>query len=304
MIYPVPRGSKVGIVTPSSSLASPEDIRDGLRWLENCGYRVVLGQYVYDNVDHFAGTPAERAEDIMRFFADSEIRAIFAATGGYGAQYVLPLLDYDLIGKNPKPIIGFSDTTALQVGVFARTGNISYAGPLLKYDFGRGASIHPYTAESFLKMMDGTPAPITGGATVNPGVAEGRLIGTNLCVLQLLAGTPFYPSLKNTILLLEDVDEKSYRIERMLLQLRQQPDFADVRGIVFGQFTDIGLNHPDDKDVNRIIDDFAAGLKIPVIKNFPFGHVRARQTVPVGAVVELDAERRLLKVKDKINQPL
>ena len=143
MINPVPRGSKVGIVSPSSALDSPEDIRDGLRWLESCGYRVVLGTHVYDRLNHMAGTPEQQAEDLMRFFADPEIRAVFAAAGGFGAQYLLPLLDYDLIRKNPKPLIGFSDTTALQAGIFARTGNVCYAGILLKYDFGRGATVHP-----------------------------------------------------------------------------------------------------------------------------------------------------------------
>lgn len=168
MINPVPRGSKVGIVSPSSALDSPEDIRDGLRWLESCGYRVVLGTHVYDRLNHMAGTPEQQAEDLMRFFADPEIKAVFAAAGGFGAQYLLPLLDYDLIRKNPKPLIGFSDTTALQAGIFARTGNVCYAGILLKYDFGRGASVHPYTAESFLRAMDGRFEDIRGGTVVNP----------------------------------------------------------------------------------------------------------------------------------------
>ncbi len=298
MINPIPRGSKVGIVSPSSALDSPEDIRDGLRWLESCGYRVALGRYTYDRLNHMAGTPAEQAEDIMRFFADPETKAIFASCGGFGSQYVLPLLDYNVIKKNPKPVIGFSDTTALQTGIFAQTGNISYAGLLLKYDFGRGSTVHPYTAESFLQVMEGRFEDIRGGSTVNPGEAEGRLIGTNLCVLQSLAGTPYYPDLKNSILLLEDVDEKSYRIERMLLQLRQQLQFGGVQGIIFGQFTDIRLNHPDDKDINQIIDDFAADIKIPVIKNFPFGHVRARKTVPLGAEVSFDAAACVLRIKD------
>lgn len=186
----------------------------------------------------------------------------------------------------------------MQAGIFARTGNVCYAGILLKYDFGRGASVHPYTAESFLRAMDGRFEDIRGGTVVNPGTAEGRLVGTNLCVLQSLAGTPYYPDLTDTILLLEDVDEKSYRIERMLLQLRQQPSFARMRGVVFGQFTDIRLNHPDDKDTNRVIDEFAAAVKIPVIRNFPFGHVRARKTVPLGARVTLDAGSCILKIKD------
>lgn len=298
MINPIPRGSKVGIVSPSSALDSPEDIRDGLHWLESCGYRVVLGSHVFDRQNHMAGSPQQQAEDMMHFFADPEIKAVFAAAGGFGAQYLLPLLDYELIRKNPKPLIGFSDTTALQAGIYAQTGNINYAGILLKYDFGRGASIHPYTAESFLCAMDGGFEDIRGGTTVSPGTAEGRLIGTNLCVLQSLAGTPYYPDLTGSILLLEDVDEKSYRVERMLLQLRQQPSFERINGIIFGQFTDISLNHPDDKDINQIINEFSAAVKVPVIRNFPFGHVRARKTIPLGAHALLDAGNCILKIKN------
>lgn len=297
MITPIPRGSKVGIISPSCSLQSPEDIRAGLHWLESCGYHIVLGHYVFDRKDHLAGSAEQRAEDIMRFFADSEIKAIFATAGGYGAQAVLPLLNYDIIKKNPKPIIGFSDITALQTGIYSQTNNISYTGILLKYDFQNNTSIHPYTAESFLQIMDGDYSEIMGGVTVNSGIAEGHLIGTNLCVLQLLAGTKYYPKLKDAILLLEDVDEKSYRIERLLLQLQQQPDFKDVRGIIFGQFTDIILNHPEDKDINQIIDDFANKVKIPIIKNFPFGHVRARKSLPIGAKIILDSNKCCLKIK-------
>ena len=297
MLNPIPSGSKVGIIAPSCALDSPEDIREGLRWLESSGYRIVLGQYVFEKNNHLAGTPEQRAEDIMRFFADPEIKAIIAVCGGYGAQEILPLLKYDVIAKNPKPIIGFSDTTALQTAVFAKTGNISYAGILLKYDFKDNSRIHPYTADSFLELMNGKFKEISGGVRVNSGTAQGKLIGTNLCVLELLAGTPYFPNLKDSILLLEDVDEKSYRIERMLTQLSQHPTFNGVRGIVFGQFNDIYLNHPDDKDVNQILDDFARKHKIPTIKNFPFGHVRARKSVPLGAYVILDADNCRLKLK-------
>ena len=296
MLKPICRGAKVGIVSPSCALDSPEDIRNGLSWLESCGYRVVLGKYVFEKQNHLAGTPEQRAEDIMRFFADKEIEAVFATCGGFGAQEILPFLDYKVIAENPKPIIGFSDTTALQTAIFAKTGNINYAGILLKYDFGRGFDIHPYTAESLLNLLEGKTPEISGGICLNKGTAEGKLIGTNLCVLELLAGTPYFPDLSNSILLLEDVDEKSYRIERMLTQLSQHPSFSKVRGIIFGQFNDIYLNHPDDKDVNQIIDDFAQKHRIPMIKNFPFGHVRARKSLPLGAKVSVDCERCLIKL--------
>jgi len=295
MLTPIPQGSKIGVISPSCSLSGPEEIRNGLRYLQQeLGYRVVLGNYVYENYHHMGGTPGQRAEDIMRFFADPEIKAIFASRGGYGSQYVLPELDYDIIRKNPKPIIGFSDTTALQTGIFAQTGNISYAGILLGFDF-TSRPIHPQTADSLRRLLNGEGSEIRSGVTVNPGAATGTLLGTNLCVLQLLAGTPYYPNLQNSILLLEDVDDKSYRFERMLLQLKQMPGFSGVRGIIFGQFTNCPVSHSEDKDMQEIIAEFSNNLNIPVIKNFEFGHVPARYILPVGEKVFMDAGNCVLR---------
>ena len=290
MLTPVTQGSKVGIITPSAALNGPEDIRNGLRYLQQTlGFEVVLGNYVYENFHNMGGTPRQRAEDVMRFFADPEIKAVFATRGGFGAQYILPELDYDIIGRNPKPIIGFSDITALQTGIFAKTGNISYAGPLLGFDFATH-TIHPQTAASLQQILQGNAADICSGQRLRSGRATGTLLGTNLCVLMHLCGTPYFPDLRNSILLLEDVDEKSYRIERMLLWLQQQQGFSGVRGIIFGQFTNCGQNSPHDRDVNTLLTDFAADFNIPMIKNFAFGHVAARYVLPLGAKVQMDAD--------------
>jgi len=287
-------GSKVGVITPSCNLNSPEEIRTGLRYLQELGYQVVLGKYVFDKHNNMGGTPEQRAEDIMTFFKDPDIKAIFCTRGGYGAQYILPELDYDIIKKNPKPIIGFSDITALHMGIYAETGTSGYAGILLKYDFEKG-DLNPRTARSLKNVLAGEKEAFNTGNTVNPGKASGILLGTNLCVLMLLAGTPYFPPLDNAILLLEDVDDASFRFERMLLQLRQQKDFHKVKGIIFGAFTDCTIKHPDDKDMNEIIDEFATGTSIPIIKNFPFGHITARPVLPLGAKVELDADNCVLK---------
>ena len=118
-----------------------------------------------------AGTPEQRAEDLMRFFKDPEIKPLLPRAAATAHQYVLPLLDYDVIRKNPKPLIGFSDITALQAGIYAQTGNISYAGILLKYDFA-GGNIHPYTAQNLLQTLDGTVDEIAGGVTVNPRICR------------------------------------------------------------------------------------------------------------------------------------
>lgn len=295
MVAPVPSGSQVGIITPSSSLSDPKDIRNGLQYLrQELGYQLVLGDYTYGEYHHQGGTPQQKAEDIMRFFADPQIKAIFATRGGYGSQSVLPLLDYEIIRRNPKPIIGFSDTTALQMGIYAQTGNVSYAGTLLTFDFA-SRPIHPQTAASLKRLLNGQGSEIRSGTRVNSGNATGILLGTNLCVLQSLAGTPYYPDLQDSILVLEDVGDVSYRFERMLLQLKQMNGFSGVRGVIFGQFAGCTLDNPLDKDIHAIIDEFAKDLKIPVIKDFALGHVAARYAIPLGVKAFLDADNCLLR---------
>lgn len=289
MLRPIPQGAAVGIVTPSSSLDSPEQIRSGLSYLAELGFQVKTGNFVYGGSCHFSGTPQERAADINGFFKNPEIAAIIATAGGYGAQDLLPYLDYEAIRKAPKPIIGFSDITTLQAAIYARTGVPSVAGIMLKYDFSSG-TIQPKTKSSFENLLGGKFAPISAGNILNPGLAEGVLLGTNFCTLMSLAGTKYFPPLAGSILLLEDIDEKSYRIERMLTQLEQQSDFEQISGIIFGAFGNCTLNHPQDKDIEAVLDAFAARHpRIVMIKHFPFGHIKSRICLPLGIKMRLNA---------------
>lgn len=291
MLKPVPQGAAVGIITPSSSLDSPEQIRSGLAYLAELGFQVKPGNFVYGGSCHFSGTPQERASDINAFFKNPEIAAIIATAGGCGAQALLPYLDYEAIRKNPKPIIGFSDITALQAAVYARTGVSSVAGIMLKYDFASG-NIQPKTKNSFENLLGGKFASVSAGDILNPGLAEGVLLGTNFCTLMSLAGTKYFPPLTGSILLLEDIDEKSYRIERMLTQLEQQNDFEQISGIIFGTFGNCTLNHPQDKDIEAVLNAFAARHpRIVMIKHFPFGHIKARICLPLGIKMRLTAVR-------------
>lgn len=300
MLQPIPQGAGIGIITPSSSLDSPEQIRCGLAYLAGLGYQVKTGDFVYGSNCHFSGSPQERAADIMTFFKNPEIAAIIATAGGYGAQDVLPYLDYGVIKNNPKPIIGFSDITALQTAVYARSGISSIAGIMLKYDFANG-NIQPKTRDSFENLLNGKFAPVSAGNTLNRGQAEGVLLGTNLCTLMSLAGTPYFPALANKILLLEDIDEKSYRVERMLTQLEQQNGFEHISGIIFGSFGNCTLNHPEEKDIETVLDSFAARHpRIVMIKHFPFGHTKARICLPLGCKMRLIAtnEMPVLQIAD------
>ena len=260
-----------------------------MAWLAEKGFKICLGDFVYENQNNFSGSPKERADDIMRFYKNPKINAIIATRGGYGSQSLLPYLDYDVIKQNPKPIIGFSDITALQNAVYAKSGVISWAGIMLKYDFAEG-KIHPQTEKSFENAINGIFSPIRAGNIANRGIAEGIIIGGNLCTFMSLAGTEYFPSLDGKVLFIEDVDEKTYNIERMLIQLEQQKDFSRLAAIVFGTFTDCPLNHPQDKDIESILQQFAEAHKqIPMIKHFPHGHVKARFCLPIGIKAKLSA---------------
>lgn len=290
MIKPIPQEAYFGVITPSSSLETPEKIRNGLAYLAELGYHSKIGNFVYGSSNHFSGTPKERASDIMNFFKNPDIAAIIASCGGYGAQSVLPYLDFNIIRQNPKPIIGFSDITALQTAVYTLSGISSIAGIMLKFDF---LDNNPafQTKNSFEKLIiDGQFTPVPAGNILNSGYAEGVLIGTNFCTLMSLAGTTYFPRLEQKILLLEDIDEKSYRIERLLCQLEQQQGFELVSAIIFGTFSNCALNHPEEKDIESVLDEFAARHpKITMVKHFPFGHTKARICLPIGEKMQLDA---------------
>ncbi len=290
MIKPIPQEAYFGVITPSSSLETPEKIRNGLAYLAELGYHSKIGNFVYGSSNHFSGTPKERASDIMNFFKNPDIAAIIASCGGYGAQSVLPYLDFNIIRQNPKPIIGFSDITALQTAVYTLSGISSIAGIMLKFDFSDNNPAFQ-TKNSFEKLIiDGQFTPVPAGNTLNSGYAEGVLIGTNFCTLMSLAGTTYFPRLEQKILLLEDIDEKSYRIERLLCQLEQQQGFELVSAIIFGTFSNCALNHPEEKDIESVLDEFAARHpKITMVKHFPFGHTKARICLPIGEKMQLDA---------------
>lgn len=282
-------GDKVGLITPSSFLPSPECIKQGIAYLQSLGLEVIKGRYIYEKYRYMGGTPEQRAEDIMNFFKIPEIKAVFSTAGGSGSQKILPLLDYEIIKANPKPVLGFSDVTALQLGIYAQTRIPSYTGFTLKYDFKTG-NIDPLVKNSLETLLKDEHLIAKGGKTVRGGTTEGILIGGCLSMFRNLCGTAFYPDVTNAILLIEDVCEKTYKVDLMLQQLQQSPNFNKIKGIVFGQFADNIIVAPEDGTIDDTIFDFCKNLNIPVIKDFPYGHVPSRYVLPIGGKCLLDAD--------------
>lgn len=293
-MFKLNRGDKVGIVSPSRQIENISGIELGLQYLRNLGLEPVLGAHIFDSYRYMAGTPQDRAADLMSFYQNPEIKAIFSTCGGDGAQFIPPFLDFATIAKNPKPLFGFSDTTALQLAVYSQTGIPQASGFLLQYDF-RSGNIDPIVDQSLRTLLSGHKLITRGGKTVRPGTAEGTFIGGCLSLFRNLCGTPYFPDLSDTILLIEDEEEKTYKLDLMLEQLRQAPNFNKVRGIVFGGFWNCEIRKPQDGSPDEIINYFAEKNNIPIITDFPYGHGKDRYVLPIGVKMRLDADNCTLE---------
>jgi muramoyltetrapeptide carboxypeptidase len=228
----------------------------------------------------------------MGFFTDPEVKAIIATRGGQGSQRLLPLLDYELIKSNPKQLFGFSDTTALQLGLFQKTGLVSYTGFTL--------SIHLSTQvkKTVLSSLLGEPYTISKGIKVRSGLSQGPLLGGNLTLMTNLMGTPFLPSFKGSILLIEDVGVEPYNIDGMLSQLDLAGVFDEVSGVIFGTFEHCKSKKSNQSDgtVEDVINEWASKLMVPCIKEFPYGHGKQNCILPIGKMVTLDANSTCLTI--------
>lgn len=297
------KGQTIGIVAPSSALWESDLATIATEVTQSLGFAPRLGQHVRDTQGDLAGEDPARADDLNRFFADPKIDAIFAVRGGYGAQRILPYLDYDVIRRNPKPLIGFSDITALHSAIHTQTGLVTFHGPNLLSRF------NPYTYEAFAKVLI-RPTPPTRVAepprfspsapgdidrdnrltTIVPGAARGPLIGGNLTVLSGLMGTPYQPDFDGRILFLEDVQEAPYRIDRMLTQLWLAGVFDQVAGVALGKFTEALPGRGRARSLEEIFHQRFNSDGPPVLRGLMIGHITHQSTIPIGAAAELDAD--------------
>jgi len=281
-------GDKVGIISPASFI-NQGDIDNGLAYLRSCGLIPVPGRHAYAQWRYMGGTPQQRAEDIMDFYRDDTVKAVFATRGGGGSSYILPFLDFELVKSHPKPVFGLSDITILQNALYAQSKCFSYSGILLKYDFEHEMP-DALLNQSFQNIINGRTNNYGGGQTVISGSAQAPAVGGNLTALSYLFGTPYMPDLNGKILFLEDIGGKSFWIDLRLEQLRQTPGFNELKGIVFGEFRNCVVINKEDGTPDEIIDSFCKRLTIPVIKHFPYGHISARHILPVGLPVTMTAD--------------
>lgn len=288
-------GARVALVAPSGPLRDANDLERAIANVRSFGWEALVGTHVLEKDGYLAGSAAHRLTDFNRFSRDDSVDAIWCIRGGYGAMHLLDGIDYDGWCRRPRALIGFSDITALHAAIGQRAELVTFHGPTAR------GTLTDSTRSSFSDVVKGglgrgSAYFIRGPMTsLVPGVATGRLVGGNLALVSALMGTPYAWNLDGAILVLEDVLEAVYRIDRMLTQLRLSGALERVTGIVFGQFTEI----PEDPDnterpLARVLREFAEQVGKPCIANFPIGHVPDHVTLPLGALAELDANNPAL----------
>lgn len=294
-------GDTVGLVTPATAMYQQEEVDIARESLEGLGLTVQIGRHVRDRHGSLGGRDADRAADINRFFADTAIKAVLPTRGGWGTARLLPLLDMNVIRRNPKILMGFSDITALLNGIHAHTGLVTFHGP------NAGGRWDEFSVDYVRRVLFGgesvsfeNPKPASDRnvltqvehrtRVITPGQASGRLLGGNLTVLTAILGSPFVPDFDDAILFLEDVGEDWYRVDRMMTSLKLAGILPKIRGFIFGTCSECGPGEGfASLTPEEIFADHIAPLGVPAWSGAMIGHGHAQWTLPVGARVSIDA---------------
>ena len=309
---PLARGDTVGLVSPSSASDDSFSLQLAREAMEALGFKVRMGAHAAERRGHLAGDDAARAGDLNAMFADKAVKAIVCTRGGSGAARLLPLLDYAMIRRNPKVLLGYSDITALHCAIQAKTGLVTFHGPI-----GSG-SWNRFNVDQFQRVLldrelveyrnkvetgDELVPRRNRTVTITGGKARGELVGGNLTVLTALAGSPYLPDFSGKILFLEDVSEAPYRVDRMFSTLKLMGALDKLAGLVFGECSDC---KPGDGygslTLEQILDDHVRPLNIPAYRGAMIGHIREQFIVPVGGRVELDADAGTFRLLEPVFQ--
>ena len=282
-------GDTIGLVAPASPF-SMEAMQKGAQALEALGFTVRYDESIFDGGAYLAGDDERRAGELMAMFADPQIHGIFSVRGGYGSSRILDRLDIDLIRNNPKVLVGYSDITVLLNYIVQEAGIITFHGPLVT-EMGK---MDGPTRDTMLRTVTSTEPlgtiTIPGPVGIKTGEAEGPLVGGSLTLIANTLGTPYELDTCGKILLLEEIGERPYRIDRLLTHLGMAGKFDDAAGIVLGEFVDCAEPGSEASvPIEKILGDVLADFDGPVLAGLPVGHGRTNITLPLGVHVRLDA---------------
>jgi len=280
----------VGVIAPSSPV-SQSDISEGLNLLESFPLKIKLGEHLFDRSNYLAGPDHDRVSDLHQMFSDPEIKAIFCARGGYGSARLLNKIDFDLVRKNPKIIVGFSDLTALFFAIYKKTGLVTIHGPTLS-DLPKNKN-WPNLSE-LITTYHRPRVLFKQERIINNGKARGILLGGNLSTLCSLLDTTFLPSFEGVILFLEEKGESPYRLDRMLTQLLLSERLDRLSALVIGQIEDCG----EKEIIYNLLKERLAVLNMPVVTGLPVGHGNENISLPLGLPALLDTEKMILEIEE------
>jgi len=295
-------GDTIGLISP----ASPENIeaiKKSILFLKNQGFNVIEGNHLYDKWGYLAGKDKDRASDIMEMFKNQAVAMILCIRGGYGSSRILPYLDYDIIKNNPKIFAGFSDITVFLNSFYEKCGLITFHSPMGSSNL---EDLETFKSFTFTFMEGYKPYTIKNPSNyatqcIVKGIAEGYLIGGNLGLICNSLGTPYEIDMKDKIIFLEEVGEEPYRVDRILTQLLLANKLQQCKGIILGQFKGCDLPHYERSlTLLEVFQDRLYNLGIPMFSGLCSGHDYPKLTLPIGALVKMDAEAGVIHIMEAI----
>jgi muramoyltetrapeptide carboxypeptidase len=285
-------GDTLAVIAPAGPV-KPSEILPGLNLLKASGFEVVPGEHLFDQQGYLAGRDADRLADFHASLRDKEVKAVFCARGGYGTHRLLEKIDFRLLRRHPKILVGYSDITALHLAVRKRTGLVTFHGPMVKDLLRKGRN----NLQSLLDLISRGRTPsvdLRRARVLRQGRAKGPLVGGNLSLITHLLGTRFMPDLKGAILLVEDTGEPLYRIDRMLAHLRLSGRLKGVSALLAGRFEECG--EPD--RIDELLLHAVADSDIPVMSGLPFGHGEENTALPMGLPSLLDTRKLVFSMTE------
>ena len=301
------KGDKLALVTPGSYITEQEK-EESIDALYELGFRVTYSDKLMQKNGYFSATDEERAADVNEMFERKDVEGIMCARGGYGCARILPYLDFDLIRDNPKPLIGFSDVTALLYAIYKKSDLIAFHGPVSISTFSKfsiknfeDVLINPTFELTLMNSTSNNNYNPYGITVISEGIAEGELVGGNLTLAVSLIGTEYDIDYSGKIIFLEEFIEEPYRIDRMLTQMIQAGKFKNAAGVALGVFKlcESDKTNPSFQNsytLMEVLQDRLGNLGIPVIYGLSFGHVVDKFTLPFGVKAELNTEDQMLKL--------
>jgi muramoyltetrapeptide carboxypeptidase len=308
-------GDTVGLITPSSYVFDTWRIDLAAARLEaSLGVKCKTGRFVKSRHGYMAGTEKERLEDFHAMFADTSVAGVFCLEGGYGTERLLSGIDYELLRRNPKVLLGYSDITGLHLAITRRAGLVTFHGPVAL------GSMPSWSLASLKKALF-SPEPIGELSnppeddqnwpafplhTVSPGRARGAIAGGNLTLVSTTMGTPYEIDARGKILFLEDTGEAPYRVDRMLTQLKLAGKLQEAAGIVWGTCTECTpakSSFEVNLSMSDVLDEILGDLGKPVLSGLVFGHTKEKSTIPMGVEAELDAGAKRVAIVEAATVP-